>query len=172
MAFRRLVEQHQSYAFALAFRLLGDGEEARDATQESFLRVWLHLREFKPGFRFTTWLYRIVVNISYDTLRSRKRRLRVMENSTEREVAEPASGQDPETMTVNRDLAGHIRRLAGGLPPRQHMVFVLRDLQDQSIEEVGKILGMPAGSVKTNLSYARKWIREQMEGLDRGGIRR
>jgi RNA polymerase sigma-70 factor (ECF subfamily) len=171
-AFRRLVEQHQSYAFGLAFRLLGDIEEAKDVTQESFVRVWLHVGEFKSEFRFTTWLYRIVVNIAYDKLRSRKRRLQVMEFSSEREEVEVASGQHPATLAVNRDLARQIRRLAGGLPPKQQMVFVLRDLQDQSTEEVGKILGMSIGAVKTNLSYARKWIREQMEGLDSGGIRR
>lgn len=95
-----------------------------------------------------------------------------MEYSSEREEVEAASGQQPETLAVNRDLARHIRRLAGGLPPKQQMVFVLRDLQDQSIEEVGKILGMSIGAVKANLSYARKWIREHMERLDSGGLKR
>ena len=73
-AFRVLVEHHQSYAFALAFRLVCDEDAAKDIVQESFIRVWKHLSEYRPTVKFTTWLYRIVVNLSYDRLKTDRRR--------------------------------------------------------------------------------------------------
>ncbi len=63
LAFRKLVESHQSYAFKLAFRLLCHEEDARDVVQESFIRVWKHLPTFNPQNKFTTWLYGIATNL-------------------------------------------------------------------------------------------------------------
>ena len=68
-AFRLLVKAHQGYAYALAFRLVCDDEAAKDVVQESFIRIWKHLPEYRPTVKFTTWMYRIVVNLSYDRLK-------------------------------------------------------------------------------------------------------
>jgi RNA polymerase sigma-70 factor (ECF subfamily) len=147
-AFRHLVKRHQGYAFALAFRLVCDEETAKDVVQESFIRIWKHLQEYDPAVKFTTWLYRIVVNLSFDQLKMDKRRGRVIENF------------------VNRDLVERIRRVAARLPLKQQLVFVLRDLNDLSVQETADVLAMSSGSVKANLSYARQTIRKKMEQLD------
>ena len=169
-AFRQLVEEHQHYVFALAFRVVRDEEDARDVTQETFIRVWKHLHTYDMRTKFTTWLYTITMNLAYDQLKGNRRkrhRLSVIESSDLDNVAAP---MEEEAGIVNRDLAEKITELAGGLPPKQQKVFILRDLQDLSVDEVARVLSMSVNSVKTNLCYARRSIREKMQQMD--GTRR
>jgi RNA polymerase sigma-70 factor (ECF subfamily) len=157
-AFRQLVEGSQRYAFRLAFRMVWDEDEAREIVQEAFIRVWKHLPAFDRNTRFTTWLYRIVVNLSHDTLRRRARGRMVPLDDAATLVS-----TEQESTLINRDLAARVRALAEDLPPAQRTVFVLRDLQDLSIEETAEVLSMSPGAVKANLCYARRRIRERME---------
>jgi RNA polymerase sigma-70 factor (ECF subfamily) len=159
-AFRELVEGSQGYAFRLAFRMVWDEQEAREIVQDAFIRVWKHLPSFDRNARFTTWLYRIVVNLSRDSLR---RRARSHDMMVPLDDAGTMGAEGVESAMVNRDLASRIRALAEGLSPAQRSVFVLRDLQDLSIEETAGILSISPGAVKANLCYARRRIRERME---------
>lgn len=161
-AFRGLVERHQEYAYALAFRMVCDENRARDIVQESFIRAWRHLDRFDASRRFTTWLYAIIVHAAYDDLRGQRRRQALFVPS---ESSGQAPGGDPLEAIANRDLAERIRGLTGDLPAKQRMVFVLRDLQDLSVEETAETLGISESSVKANLSYARRRIRERMERI-------
>jgi RNA polymerase sigma-70 factor (ECF subfamily) len=165
-AFRCLVERHQGYVFALAFRIVCDENVAKDVVQESFIRVWKHLQEYDPAIKFTTWLYRIVVNLSFDQLKMDKRRKRVIENEQDRDERLTVGNSVMEQSLINRDLADKIRAVAERLPLKQRQVFVLRDLNDLSVKETAEVLAMSSGSVKANLSYARQTIRKQMERLD------
>jgi RNA polymerase sigma-70 factor (ECF subfamily) len=165
-AFRQLVEEHQRYVFSLAFRMLRDDEDARDVVQETFIRVWKNLHTFDVEAKFTTWLYTITVNLAYDLLKSKTRKRRWFRTPGSDESQEPAGATEDEMKIVNRDLAAKIRELAGSLPPKQQLVFVLRDLQDLTVDEVAHILSMSTGTVKTNLCYARKFIRAHMQRLD------
>jgi RNA polymerase sigma-70 factor (ECF subfamily) len=165
-AFRQLVEEHQRYVFSLAFRMLRDDEEARDVVQETFIRVWKNLHTFDMEAKFTTWLYAITVNLTYDLLKSNTRRRRWLLAPETVDGQDSAAATEEEMNIVNRDLAAKIKELAGSLPPKQQLVFVLRDLQDLSVDEVAQILSMSTGTVKTNLCYARKFIRAHMQRLD------
>lgn len=168
-AFRQLVELHQRYAFSLAFRLVCDEEDARDVVQEAFIRVWKHIREYSPEVKFTTWMYKIVVNLSYDRLKGERRRSRLfMRMSKLPDLDYQPGGQAVDASVMNRDLADKIRAIAEKLPLKQRMVFVLRDLQDLSVGEVGEILGMSHESVKTNLCYARRAIRLRIARMEVG----
>jgi RNA polymerase sigma-70 factor (ECF subfamily) len=166
-AFREIVEQHQGYAFALAFRIVWDEEDARDIVQDAFIRVWRHLPEYDGRSRFTTWLYTIVTRLAYDRLKKEKRR---SESSPARATqSEERDFPDPSALEEeigNRDLAEKIRAIAGDLPLKQRMVFVLRDVEDRTIEEIGEMLAMSAGSVRTNLCYARQEIRRRMQRMN------
>jgi len=165
-AFRQLVEEHQHYVFALAFRVLRDEEDARDVTQEPFIRVWKKLYTYDIRTKFTTWLYTIATNLAYDQLKGNRRkrqRLSVVESSELDNIAAPTG---VEARIVTRDLAEKITALAGGLPPKQQKVFILRDLQDLSVDEVARVLSMSVNSVKTNLCYARRSIREKMDQME------
>jgi RNA polymerase sigma-70 factor, ECF subfamily len=164
-AFRRLVESHQHYAFSLAFRIVCDTEDARDIAQEAFIRVWRNLRTFNPEVKFTTWLYRIVVNLSLDRLKGERRKKRFLVPASKGLDSAFRDDRALDEDVANRDLAGRIRTMAEGLPLKQRLVFVLRDLQDLTVEEVSEILEMSHASVKTNLCYARRHIRHLLEHL-------
>jgi RNA polymerase sigma-70 factor (ECF subfamily) len=162
-AFRQLVEYYQGYAYALAARLLADEDDARDVVQESFIRVWKHLVKYDPRARFTTWLYRIVTNLSYDRIKANTRRARVIAPGSDEVIASaPDPVRSTEQDVQTEQTLNEINDLAGDLPPRQRIVFVLRDLHDLSIREVSEITGIPSGSVKTNLYHARQAIRGRL----------
>lgn len=166
LAFKELVEYYQDYAFSLAFRLTCNDEEAKDIVQESFIKVWNHLSKFNHNTKFTTWLYKIVYNLSLDKLKANKRRKRVLvEQEKVSESFNILTGEHLETEIVNKDLAAIILSLAEGLTPKQHSVFVLRDIQGFTMDEISEITSMSKGTVKSNLYYARANIREKLEKL-------
>jgi RNA polymerase sigma-70 factor (ECF subfamily) len=165
-AFRQLVERHQQYAYALAFRIVCDDDDAEDVVQESFIRVWKNIGSFDPGMKFTTWFYRIVVNLAYDCMRAESRKNRLFSGSADLGEAQSEDGdRSLEQEISNRDLAMKIKHLAEGLPPKQRLVFVLRDLQDMTMDEISGILDMSMASVKTNLCYARKHLRTHLKRM-------
>ena len=167
-AFRLLMESHQRYAYAVAFRLLHDTENAQDVVQEAFIRVWNNLGKYRPAVKFTTWLYKIVIHLCYDRMKMDSRRKKWLGYfGGTGEPDEAIQGRDLAGDIENADLRGHILCEAQKLPPRQRLVFQLRDVQDFSLEEIAVMAGMSIGTVKTNLCYARQKIRAavtQMQG--------
>ncbi|MCZ7558192.1 MAG: RNA polymerase sigma factor [Bacteroidia bacterium] len=161
-AFAGLIRMHQQYAQTLALRLLLDEEEAREATQEAFVRVWQHLPRFDEGVKFTTWLYTIVTNICLDTLRARKRSRALF---VPYPVDELPDSLDIEARHDNEQLLNLIRSLSSRLTEAQRLVFTLRDLQDLSVEEVREISGMNANTIKTHLCNARRNIRALLQAM-------
>ncbi len=151
------MEEYQSYAFALAFRFLCDEEDAKDVVQDSFISVWKNFPRYNTAIKFTTWLYSIVTNRCYDKLRSRRTRNTTTDPSL---LASLVSDQNPDREYTNAELAQLIETLTEKLPSKQKMIFVLRDLQGLSIAEVCGILRSTEASVKTNLVYARRHLRE------------
>ncbi len=156
-AFGALVRNTQSYAYSLAFRLLCNDQDARDVVQDAFIRVWEHLKEYDRSKKFSTWLYTIVSNLCMDRLRSRKRRISLF---VSQQGEDPVDPNELESVQSNAELASIIERLTGQLPATQRLVFVLRDLQSLSVDEVAEAAKLSVGSVKTNLHLARKRIRE------------
>ncbi len=168
-AFRELVETYYGYAFSLAARYLGDSEEAGDVTQESFIRVWQHLPSFDFRCKFTTWMYRIVINLCHDRARIQNRQVIHFKALFPVQTDEEANF---EKQTIDEDLVHVITALSSELPSRQRDVFVLRDLQDLAIDEVARILHVSNSAVKSNLSHARKNIRQrilQLESMSKRG---
>ncbi len=167
-AFRTLVETYQGYAFSLAVRFLGNDEDAYDIVQETFIRVWKHLPSFDFRCKFTTWMYRIVINLCLDRSKTRDRQNRLLDPAFLGDVPMNLTTPiDLEDESIKKELATIIAVLAGELPPRQQSVFILRDLQDQGVAEVSQILGISKSSVKTNLSHARRNIREKLRRLEK-----
>ena len=161
-AFARLVDLNRDYVYRLAFRLLMDTEQAKDVAQETFIRVWKQLHRFQPGKRFSTWIYKITVNLCYDRLRARQRFHRLFERSDSTDV-HIASQVDMEADLIDRERLETVQKFVNSLSPKQRMVFVLRDLEDQDIAEIAALLGISTGAVKTHLYLARKTIREQFQ---------
>jgi RNA polymerase sigma-70 factor (ECF subfamily) len=142
--------------------------------QESFLRVWKHIDRYDPNQKFTTWLYKIVSNLCVDRFRSLKRSRNIFLSRDRDPVMEDLPDErDWETLRSYEQLADIIRALSNRLSRTQKLVFTLRDLQDLTVEEVVEITGLSVGSVKTNLHYARKAIRDMLVrhyGVARGDL--
>jgi RNA polymerase sigma-70 factor (ECF subfamily) len=163
-AFRKLVEKYQQTAFRLAFRMLGDEDEARDVVQDSFIRIWEKFNTYNEKEKFTSWMYRIVSNRAIDSLRAISRRPVIsLEKLIPESLETGESGID--ILMENREVGELIRSITNGLPEKQQLVFSLRDLQGLSTKEVQDISGMTETVIKSNLYHARKTIREKLTAI-------
>jgi RNA polymerase sigma-70 factor, ECF subfamily len=163
-AFRTIVEQHQAFVYAVAFRFVNDSVDAEDLTQEIFIRLWKSLHTYRDDVKFTTWLYRIVANRCLDFLKSSHGRNR----KNKVDVTSGHFVQDhstPEKELQQNELMQVIQKAAGELTPKQKAVFILRDLEGLSSEEVSEALKMPVGNVKSNLFYARQKMSEKIKAF-------
>lgn len=165
-AFAVLVTEYQSMVFRLAFRLLCDENEARDMVQETFVKVWLSLSTYNSRYRFSTWLYKIATNVSYDRLRVLQRTPGALDTSLDFSGLSILSGENVEESLINREIQELINGITAGLPPVQRLVFTLRELEELDTEEIRVITGLSASQIKSNLYLAKKQIREQMEKLN------
>ena len=163
-AFKYLVEEHQQYAFRVAFRVLCNEEDAKDVVQESFIKVWKNINSFDVNLKFTTWMYKIVINSALDKLRSLKRPNTINIDKVSENLCH-LEKNGPDVQLENQELGNIISLIAEGLPTKQKLVFVLRDIQGFDSIEVEKILEMPATSVKSNLYTARKSVRKKLSKL-------
>lgn len=163
-AFDKLVRRCQSYAYSIAVRLLCDQDEAEDVVQQSFIRVWKHLGRYDQRKKFTTWLYKIVTNRCLDRLKAARRRSELFSPMDPNDDPETiADERSLDQIQTNEEMIRVVKALTDRLPPKQKLVFVLRDLEDLPVDEVSEITGLSAGSVKTNLHYARRAIRNLLE---------
>jgi RNA polymerase sigma-70 factor (ECF subfamily) len=145
-AFGALMARHERRVYNLAYRMLGNSEDARDATQDAFLSCFRHLSTFRGDSAFGTWLHRIAVNACYDALRRRRETLSLDDRPTE-----PAQ-RDHADQTAS---AIDIQRALLAVPPDFRVVVVMHEIQDMPIEDVAAILGLPAGTVKSRLHRGR-----------------
>jgi RNA polymerase sigma-70 factor (ECF subfamily) len=162
-SFRSLVESHQPFAYAVAFRLLNNDFETEEVVQEAFIRVWKNLTKYDNNMRFTTWLYKIVVNLCYDRIRYFKttKNLRNV-NISGSVLVNMASDSNIEQELINREQADIIKFLTDSLTPHQKLVFVLSELEGLSPGEINEITGLSANKIKSNLYCARQVIKEKL----------
>jgi RNA polymerase sigma-70 factor (ECF subfamily) len=164
-AFRQLVECHQSMIYSLAYRLLCNEEDARDAVQETFIKVWLKLNSFDTSRKFSTWVYAIAANLCYDKLKSGKHFSNCLPAETFNEVL---SDDDVEKKMIDTELGAIIATLTDELTPKQKIVFTLSDLEDLQTEEIVQITGMTASQIKSNLFLARQALRKKLNPYQDG----
>jgi RNA polymerase sigma-70 factor (ECF subfamily) len=163
MAFRMLMERHSHYVTGIASRFLLKEADAHEVVQDTFLRVWKHLKNYDRRSLFTTWLYAIAFNLCLDKIRVNRRRREISFAGNEWGVddGEMASPGLSDTLDA-ASIARAIREFAGSLSQVQRQVFILRDLQDLSVEEVSQVTGYDTDKIKSNLYHARKFIREKL----------
>ncbi len=160
-AFRKLVTMYEQPAFRLAFRILGNEEEAKDSVQESFIKIWRKIGSYDPSREFIPWMYRIIVNTSTDRLRVIHRHTMIPIDLVSQQI-EKILQNDSATSAENHELAIMIKGLTEMLPEKQKLVFILRDIEGMTSREVGLITELTDTSVKSNLYYARKSVRERL----------
>jgi RNA polymerase sigma-70 factor (ECF subfamily) len=163
-AFRAIVEANQGFVYAVAFRFVNDSQDAEDITQEVFVRLWKNLHTYKQEVKLTTWLYKIVTNRCLDFLKSRHGRQRKNKVDIDRShfIQDYST---PEKEFQQQELSRIIHAAADELTPKQKAVFILRDLEGLSQEEVSETLSMSTGNVKSNLFYARQKMTEKLKAF-------
>ena len=165
-AFDRLVEATYAMAYATAYRLVGDGDLACDATQDAYVRAYASLHTFRGHSSFTTWLYRIVVNVSLDLLRRRARQPEPLvmpdDEAGEREVEIADEAPDPLTEVERGERQAAVLRALHRLSDDHRTVLVLFDLNGLAYEEIAEVLQVPLGTVKSRLNRARLALREAL----------
>jgi RNA polymerase sigma-70 factor (ECF subfamily) len=146
-AFMTLMGRHERRVYNLAYRMLGDTEDARDATQEAFLSCFRNLSSFRGEAAFSTWLHRIAVNACYDSLRRRR--------DTASLDATPIEPSPHPDHADRADTALDVQRALLSVPPDFRAVLVMHEVQDMPVEDVAEVLGLPVGTVKSRLHRAR-----------------
>jgi RNA polymerase sigma-70 factor, ECF subfamily len=173
MAFSTLVRRHDRAVFGLIARYVDNAEDAKDIYQEVFLRVHRGLNDFRFKSEFSTWVYRITVNICMDHAKRIKRSVfahaerfdhTANDDSAPRfEPVSPAPG--PDQGSIDADIAGRIRSALNQLPPRQRMVFILRHEEGHSMKEIASSMGCGEGTVKRYLFEATRTMRSELRDL-------
>jgi len=166
-AFRELVERHQRRAFAIAFALVKDEEDAREVVQEAFVRVFGGLAQFHGGSSFFTWLYRIVTNLSIDVIRRPARRDTGLDESVEIEESDDAplariEGADPILHIHRAELHARIESALAELPAYHRGVILMREVQGMSYEEMADAMGVSKGTIMSRLFHARRKLQKTL----------
>jgi RNA polymerase sigma-70 factor (ECF subfamily) len=158
-AFGRLVERHMKRTYGVALRFVNDHHAAEEIVQEAFVKAYKAIGSFRGDAEFTTWLYRIVVNLSLNAAKKSKHHHLPLESAT----AFPLTPfRYPDEDSVRTDL---IRKALTDLPALQQQVVVLRHLEGHSTREVSRILKCSEGTVKTHLFRGLKKLRMKLEFL-------
>jgi RNA polymerase sigma-70 factor, ECF subfamily len=167
-AFSELVKRYESKVFRLAQHVTQNREDAEDVLQETFLKAYEHLDQFRGDSKFYTWIVRIAVNQALMKLRRRKSDKAVSldetidtgEDNIVREIA--AWGEDPEQQFSREELGEILDSAVQSLEPLYRSVFVLRDIEDLSTEETAEALDLSVPAVKSRLLRARLQLREKL----------
>lgn len=155
-AFGTLVERYERAVYHLCLRTMRDPEEAADCTQEAFFKAFRSLATFKPGSRFSTWIFSIAYHACCDRLGRRKR----YSNDELPERADSAPG--PALIAEQNDQARALRAAIDALPEKYRTVITLYHLQGRQYEEIAQVLKLPMGTVKTHLFRAKELLRKAL----------
>jgi RNA polymerase sigma-70 factor, ECF subfamily len=166
--FAHLVERYSTQVYALALRMLGDPQDAEDVLQETFLKAFRAIRNFEGRSRLSTWLYRIAINESLMRLRKARKEPLSIDSHDEDEEDENESLQIvdwsglPEDKLLSAESRKMMDKAVQTLSPALRAVFLLRDVQELSIRETGEALDLNEAVVKTRLSRARFYLRNEL----------
>jgi len=165
-AFEELVERHQQKAYRIAFDFARDREEAKDLSQEAFLKAFTHIGRFDGRSGFYTWFYRILVNVCLDYRRRAKRTPAEEFNETVEGRVEPSPLIANPVSPDQQAIAGQLSRRVGAalelLPAKQRMAFILKNHQGLSIREIAETMETAEGTVKVHLHRAVTALRQSL----------
>src|SRR6266478_129163 len=165
-AFEELVERHKQKAYRIAFDFSRDREEAKDLSQEAFLRAYTHLGNFDVRSAFYTWFYRILVNICLDYKRRKQRTSTEEFNENVENQLEathvPQRPPAPDQMVLAGQLSRKVSDALEALPPKQRTAFILKNNQGLSIKEIAEMMQTAEGTVKVHLHRAVTALRHSL----------
>ena len=165
-SFNQLIKRWERPIYALAYRTLGREEDARDVCQETFLRAYRAINGFKGQAKFSSWLYRIALNLCRDWLR-KQRRQPVVQMPEDGDIIELASERGPvesiETLVARKELGRAVAVAMAALPEEQRTAIVLKEYHGLTFQEIADMQGCPLSTVKTRLYQGLSIVRRQLE---------
>jgi RNA polymerase sigma-70 factor (ECF subfamily) len=179
-AFDELVEEYQPLVYALSFRILGDAEDARDATQETFLKIYRHFARFRGEASLKTWICRIAINQARSSERWWRRRFRNSTSSLDsplgltkdedRTLADSLESDavSPEAETLTRERSRRIELGLSEMKKDFRIAVILRDIEGLSYEEIAYVTEVSVGTVKSRIARGREMLREIVQSGERG----
>lgn len=161
-ALRLVVDRYMSMVSRTSYRILCNRADSEDVTQEVFVKVWRNASSYDARYSISTWIYRITVNLCYDRLRRRRAMDFFSISPSVYEASAPVT-LSPEEDFITKETWAVFCRASQELSPKQRAVFTLRELEGLSTEETASITGMTTDQIKSNLHFARKRIRQELE---------
>ena len=168
-AFKILVNRHQAPVLNLIYRFIGDRMKSEDLAQETFLQVWRAAKTYKRKSKFTTWLYRICVNVCLNEIKStrRKKWLQYFKNTPDSKHPENESLLDespnPEDLLLARERNQQITNALQALPENQRIALILKRYDNLSYEEISRVIGCSIPAVESLLVRAKRTLQKKLE---------
>jgi RNA polymerase sigma-70 factor (ECF subfamily) len=164
-SFNQLVVRWERPIYALAYRVIGREEEARDVVQETFLRAFRGIRNFRGQAKFSSWIYRIALNLCRDWIR-RERRAPLVPTPEGVDLIELAAEQEPaesiEDLVARHDMSRVVARAMAKLPDEQRTAIVLKEYHGMTFQEIAELQGVPLSTVKTRLYQGLVVLRRHL----------
>jgi RNA polymerase sigma-70 factor, ECF subfamily len=164
-SFNELILRWERPIYALAYRTIGREEDARDVCQETFLRAFRALPAFRGQAKFSSWLYRIALNLCRDWIR-KERRAPIVQAPEDVDLVELAAAAEPsesiEDLVARKDLARTVERLMAGLPEEQRTAIILKEYHGLTFQEIADLVGCPLSTVKTRLYQGLSVLRREL----------
>jgi RNA polymerase sigma-70 factor (ECF subfamily) len=166
-AYSALVRRWERHIYGLTLRMLGHTEDARDATQETFISAYTNLESFRGDAKFSSWLYRIALNVCHSRLRRRTRRRDAsLEQQFEEVGFEPvAQDADVDERLLGEQVGEHVRKALRAIPVEMRQVIVMKEYEGLKFHEIAEILEIPVSTVKTRMYTGLRELRKRLEHL-------
>lgn len=165
-AYGFLIHKYEDKIYTLLLRMIHDSQDAQDLTQECFIKAYHYLQSFDPERKFSSWLYRIAVNLCLNALQSRQKNLRHSAEWDDEWLVDDAS---PESILLQKEYVSEIREVIKELPEHYRIVLLLRYLEDMSYQEICEVLEISISTVQMRLHRAKVKLRERFKPLWKGG---
>lgn len=164
-AFNELVSRHHTRIYGLTKKMLGNIEDAEDATQETFLQAYKSIKSFRFQSKFGTWLYQVALNTCKQHLRKSKYRDKLIEAYTEESAAHEVSDEReiPERQIIKTEQQAQVQAAIDRLPPKQREIVTLYYLQHFKYKEIAEILNCSIGTVSSRLNLAMQNLKRKLE---------
>ena len=170
VAYGQLVRKYQNSVYSLCRKMVRNPEEARDLTQEAFVKTFSNLDRYNPVYAFSSWLFKITSNLCIDHIRKQRVKLYSIDDPVEgeegpifRDLTDP--GGSPDQISERRELRQAIRAAIDRLPQHYRVILLLRHQQQLSYDEIAQQLEIPLGTVKARIHRAREGLKSHLEAF-------
>ena len=154
-----LVQTYETSVYRLALRMCGNAHDAEEVAQEAFMAAWKGLPSFRGESKFSSWLYQLTTNEAINFLRKEKRHRAATPLEDE---LEPATGDTAQQAVETKELQQALQQALDALTPEHRQIFLLRQMRQLSYDEIGRLLGLESGTVKSRLNRAKKQLRQNL----------